>query len=99
DSGADPLDEIPHLPREPTGARGHLFHTLADSVLADRGDHPRRRIADAEQAPLSLGDDLELHRGLVEGGMELLELPERGPLRLADRLTCCLDLPVFFSHG
>src|SRR3954451_12384369 len=46
-----------------------------------------RLVADAENAALALGHDLELHRRLVEPGMPPLELTQRCPLRLADRLA------------
>ena len=49
-------------------------------------DDPGRLVADAEDPALAFGHDLELHRGLVEAGMAPLELAQRGPLRLADRL-------------
>src|SRR5581483_5944317 len=62
-----------------------------DGVRGQQGDHARRGIADAEQAALALGDDLELHRGLVQPGMAQLELAQRRPLRLADRLAGRLD--------
>src|SRR6266542_3781869 len=43
---------------------------------------------------LSLGDDLEANRGLVETGLLPLELPQRRPLGLADRLAGRLDLEI-----
>ena len=55
------------------------------------GDDVGGRVPDPEQAPLSLRDDLEPHALAVEAGDELLELTERGPLRLADGLAGCLD--------
>src|SRR4051812_18684897 len=50
-------------------------------------DDTGRLVADAENAALALGHDLELHRRLVEPGMPPLELTQRCPLRLADRLA------------
>ena len=57
-----------------------------------RGDHPGRRIADAEQPALALRDDLEADRRLVEPRRQPLELAQRLPLRLADGLARRLDL-------
>ncbi len=54
-------------------------------------DDPRRRVADAEQAALALGHDLEAHRRLVERRIPLLELPQCRPLRLAHGLARRLD--------
>src|SRR5581483_7786905 len=45
-------------------------------------------------AALTLRDDLELHRRLVERGIPLLELAQRRPLRLADGLARRLDRQV-----
>ena len=51
-----------------------------------RRDHARRRVADAEQAALALGDDLEANAALSSPGASALEVAQRLPLRLADRL-------------
>ena len=56
-----------------------------------RSHDARRRVADAEQAPLALGQDLEAHGLAVDAGREPLELAERRPLRLADGLARRLD--------
>src|SRR5262249_45099375 len=66
--------------------------SLDDRGRIDRGDHPRRRVTDAEQAPLALGEDLEPNRRLVDPGLQPLELAQCGPLRLADGLARRLDL-------
>ena len=50
-------------------------------------DHAGRLVADTEDPALAFGDDLELHRGLVEPGIPPLELAQRRPLRLANRLA------------
>ena len=52
------------------------------------------READPQKPALAFRDDLELHALAVEAGHALLELSERSPLRLADRLTRRLD-----GHG
>ena len=55
------------------------------------GDDVRRSETDAEQPALAFGDDLELHAVAIEARNELLELAQRGPLRLADGLAGRLD--------
>ena len=65
---------------------------LGDDGSFDQGHHPRRREPDAEQAPLAFRDDLEADRRLVDPGAKLLELTQRGPFRLADRLARGFDL-------
>ena len=44
-----------------------------------------------EQAALTLGEDLEVNRSLVEARVAVLELPQRRPLRFADGLARRLD--------
>ena len=61
-------------------------------------DDPGRRVAHTEQPALALGDDLEPNGALVEPRMELLELAERSPLRLADGLAGRLDLAEVLHH-
>src|SRR5581483_8635043 len=52
------------------------------------------RVPDAEQAALALGDDLEPDGALVECGVALLELAQRRPFRLTDRLARRLDRQI-----
>ena len=59
-----------------------------------RRNHPRRRVADAEQAALALAHDLEGDARLVEPRRQPLELAQRLPLRLADGLAGRLDRDV-----
>ena len=61
------------------------------SGAVDGRDHPCRRVADAEQAALALGEDLEADRVAVEPRRQPLELAEGRPLRLADGLARRLD--------
>src|SRR6478736_3045764 len=51
----------------------------------------RRREADTEKPALALRHHLEAHGRLVETRLLLLELAQRRPLGLADRLAGCLD--------
>ena len=60
-------------------------------AVGDGREHAGRRVADAEQAALALGEHLEADRGLVERRREALELAQRLPLRLADGLAGRLD--------
>jgi hypothetical protein len=55
-------------------------------------NHPRRRVADAQQPALALGDHLKPNRRLVDPRLELLELAQRCPLRLTNRFARRLDL-------
>src|SRR5581483_8200364 len=66
-------------------------------------EHARRRRADPEQPALALVDHLEADGAAVERRRAVLELPQRVPLRLADRLARALGgqlghrrLPPFF---
>src|SRR5262249_26771655 len=54
-------------------------------------DDVRRREPDPEKASLAFGHHLEVHLFPIEPRYELLELAERGPLRLADRFAGRLD--------
>ena len=87
----DPLDEVAHL-------RGELAVVVArrasHGLRRDRCDHPGGNVADAEQPALALRDDLEPHGAFVEARLLLLELAQRGPLRLADGLARGLDLEL-----
>src|SRR5205807_1405077 len=81
--------------------RSHLRGKLAfvaavagGSVWGDGCEHARGRVAHAEQAALTFGDDLEADRRLVEPRLSLFELAKRRPLRLADRLPGRLDLQI-----
>ena len=73
---------------------------VAIVVRSDRRDHAGRGKTDTEQAALALGDHLELDRRFVEPGLELLELAQRRPLRLADGLPRGFDLeqPALAHH-
>src|SRR5256885_3811098 len=55
----------------------HRFGRLRGEMPEDAG----RRVTDAEQTPLALGDHLEPHRRLVESRIALLELAQRYPGR------------------
>ncbi len=57
----------------------------------DRRDDACGRVADAEETALALADDLEANGLAVDAGGAVLELAERGPLRLADGLARRLD--------
>src|SRR5262249_17973262 len=93
DRADDPVEELPDRGREIALVGGRLG-TVRVTVGCDGRDHPRGREAHPEQPPLALGDDLKLDRGLVEPRTELLQLTERRPLGLADRLACGLDLQL-----
>src|SRR4029079_15835287 len=63
-----------------------VFRRLRRVGSVGRGDHPGRRIADAEQAALALGHDLVPDVRLVDAGRDALEVAQRLPLPLADGL-------------
>ena len=86
----DPLDQLAHVRRE-LARRSRAAARGRRGARVDRCDDAGRRVADAEQAALALGEHLEPHRRLVEPGLEVLELPQRRPLRLADGLARRLD--------
>ena len=88
--------DLPYVGRELglAGDRSSRRLHLHGSRLGDRRQHSGRCIADAEQPALALGEHLELDGRLVEPGRELLELPKRLPLRLADGLAGRLDLEL-----
>src|SRR5207249_5627449 len=92
---ADPVDDPRHERADLRPEIG-LVHRLRVGCRVRRkaSDDTGRREADAEQSPLSLGDDLEVNRGLVDAGMLLLELPQRRPLGFADGLACRLHLEL-----
>ena len=94
DAGCDPLQDLAHA----GGQLGLGVARLGDRAGLDRGNDARGRVADAEQAALTFGDDLELNGGLVELRMELLELAKRRPLRLADGLARGLDAQGVLAH-
>ena len=73
--------------------------SAADRVGGNGRDHLRGREADTEQTALALGHDLEVHGGLVESRVLFLELPQRCPLGLADRLAGRLDRDLLRGHG
>ena len=63
-------------------------------------EHARRRESHAEQPALALGEHLEADRRLGRGpGSKPLELAQRVPLRLADRVAGGLDLEGTASPG
>ena len=89
---SDPLEQLAEVGREialVTGRRSRRRFRNRRGV--HRRDHTRRRVADAEQAALPLGEHLEAHGRLVETRRELLELTQRMPFRLADGLPGRLD--------
>ena len=86
------LEQLTQLAAGPLSSRAGRGRR--DLALSGRRDHPRRRVADAEQPPLAFRENLESHRGLVERRDEELELAERPPLRLSDRLAGRLDRAV-----
>src|SRR6266542_2171263 len=88
--GDDLLDERAHVGSQLALLLRRLARAVAGRI-GSRCDDPRRRIADAEQAALALGDDFEANRGLVDPGPQPLELAQRCPLRLADRLPRRFD--------
>ena len=73
-------------------SRGASLLRLRRALARELRDHARGREADAEQAALALRDHLEADLALVEPGEAPLELAERRPLGLADRLAGPLDL-------
>src|SRR5207253_10001002 len=90
----DSRDELSHL-------RGELALILRDGrrrLRGDRRDDLCRRETNAEQPSLALRDDLEANRRLVETGLTLLELAQRRPLSLADRLAGSLDADLFLDR-
>src|SRR5919202_5051312 len=95
DGRRDPLHELARLRSE----RRLRADRRRLRRLVDGSDHARRRVADAENPPLALGDDLEPNGRLVEPRREPLELSQRGPLRLADRLAGGLDLERLLGLG
>src|SRR6185437_6802649 len=89
DRGHDALDQLAH----PLLELGLVVAWRPDRRRARsaRGDDTGRRVADAEQAALALGDHLEADARLVEPGHGELEVAQRLPLRLADGLARGLD--------
>ena len=87
-----------------TRSRTSPARSLSPSVDSLRGlrvherDHPCGCVPDSEQPALALRDDLEPNRALVEPRMELLELAQRRPLRLAHRLAGRFDLAQVLRH-
>ena len=88
---ADSLEELAQRRRSLALVASARRARRGRSASSTRRDHARRRVADAEQAALALGDDLEANRRLVEARVQALELAQRRPLRLADGLARRLD--------
>ena len=95
DTGGDSLHQPAHVSSEPVFVRTRLrdddLWRGADGFRRQNCEHVRGRVPDTEQAALTLGEDLEVHRGLVEARVAVLELPQRRPLRFADGLARRLD--------
>ena len=87
----DALDQSAHV-RGQLGLLGRRARRDGRHGSVGRGgDDPRRRVPDAEQAALALGDDLEPDRVPVDPRPLPLELAQRRPLRLADGLSRRFD--------
>src|SRR3954453_23547546 len=95
DAVDDALHELARLRREVALIVWHHGRSLfGDRAGGDRGDHAGRREAHSQETTLTLGHDLEANSGLVQPGLLPLELPQRRPLGLADRLSGRLDLEL-----
>src|SRR5439155_24657784 len=103
DLADDSPEELPHIGGK-LALVDHLGATITVPIPVAfrryRRNHAGRSKTDTEQAALALGDHLELDRRLVEPGLELLELAQRRPLRLADGLPRGFDLeqPALAHH-
>jgi hypothetical protein len=94
----DPSEELAHGGGE-LAVVGGVTDPVSVVARRNRRDHTGRSKTNAEQPALALGNHLELDRRLVQARLELLELAQRRPLRLADGLAGGLDLqPRAFVH-
>src|SRR4029453_10113819 len=94
DPGRDALEQVADVSRELALAVGRCLCRVG----VDLRDDPRRRVAHTEEPAFALRDDLEPNGALVEPRVELLELSQRGPLRLTDGLAGRLDLAEILHH-
>src|SRR5919198_3968076 len=98
DAGADadrfenPLEDLADLVGQLAVALVSRRRLSDDRGGIDRRDYASGRVADPEETSFTLGNDLEANGRLVNAGLELLELTQRRPLRLADGLARCFDL-------
>src|SRR5205823_12553650 len=87
----DPVENLANLAAELAVVLGGWSLGDHRAGVYDR-NHARRREADTEQTALALRQHLKADRGLVDPRLELLQLAQRRPLRLADGLAARLDL-------